>query len=318
MARPLRIEYQDAFYHIIQRGFEKRNILKKNQNKTKFLQYLSQSYQKYQSICHSYCLMDNHYHLIIQTPKANLTKVMHYVNASYAIYYNKRNKRTGPLYQGRYKSILIEADQYLDHLSRYIHLNPVRAKIVKNPQDYPWSSYQYFLRKKAPEKWLEPLFILSNFGKKAKEASSAYRDFVLEGRGREKEIQSYIKENTHHGLILGSNNFSQNIYDKYIKRKKDTEIPVTRCFQKDNGLTKERVESIVRNIVKDEAKIRKFTIYTLKRYTQKTLKEISASYKGIGYTGVSILCKRLEEKRKKDKNTGRAIAKIESMCNVKT
>ncbi len=318
MARPLRIEYEDAFYHIIQRGLEKRSIFQEGKDKARFLQYLSEGYSKYKLICHAYCLMDNHYHLIIQTPGANLTKIMHYINASYVMYYNKKNKRTGPLYQGRYKSFLVEADEYLYHLSRYIHLNPLRAKMVKKPEDYKWSSYRYFTRDKISEKWLETGFILSDFARPIKKASRAYEKFVLEGIENEKQIRSYIKENTYKGLVLGSIGFAQDIYKKYVKGRKDEEIPAIRNFAKDEDLSKKKTESIIKKFTKDDAKIRRFTIYILKKYTQMSLKEIAACYKGIGDTGISILCKRLEEERRKDKNTDRLISRIEKMCNVET
>lgn len=318
MARPLRIEYKDAFYHIIQRGLDRQNIFKGDSNKFKFLQYLAESHQKYKSICHTYCLMDNHYHLILQTPKANLTKIMHYLNASYAIYYNNKNKRTGPLYQGRYRSILVEADEYLHQLSRYIHLNPLRAKIVKKPEDYNWSSYQYFIGNKMPQKWLETNFILSDFASSIKRASRAYDKFVLEGIENRKQIQSHIKENTHKGLVLGSIGFVQDIYKKYVKGKQDQEIPAIRNFAKDEDFSKEKTEGIVKWFIKDKTKIRKFTIYMLKKYTQMSLREIAACYKGIGDTGISILCKRLEEEREKDKSIDELMNRIENVWNVET
>lgn len=318
MARPLRIEYENAFYHIIQRGLEKRSIFRGDKDKTRFLQYLSESHSKHRLICHAYCLMDNHYHLIIQTPGANLTKIMHYINASYVMYYNKKNKRTGPLYQGRYKSILVEADEYLYHLSRYIHLNPLKVRMVKKPEDYNWSSYRYFIRNEIPKKWLEIDFILSDFASAPKKAGRAYEKFVLEGIGNKKQIQNYIKENTYKGLVLGSIDFAQNIYKKYVKGRQDEEIPAIRNFAKDEDFSKEKTESIIKRFTKDEAKIRKFTIYILKKYTQKSLKEIAACYKGIGDTGISILYKRLEEKRKKDRSTDRLINRIEKMWNVET
>ena len=170
MARPLRIEYEGAFYHIVQRGLERREIYKDEKDKKRFLTYLSGAQEKYKSIIHSYVLMDNHYHIILETPGANLTKVMHYINASYAAYYNARHKRVGPLYQGRYKSIIVQEDEYLKLLTSYVHLNPVRAKIVGDPGEYEWTSYRYFTRKEPVPGYVDVELILLMFGSKRKTA----------------------------------------------------------------------------------------------------------------------------------------------------
>lgn len=318
MARPLRIEYENAFYHIIKRGLEKREIYKTDKDKEWFLKYLEKSHNKYKSICHAYCLMDNHYHMIIQTPRANLTKVMHYVNASYAMYYNKKNNRAGPLYQGRYKSILIEADEYLYHLSRYIHLNPIRAKVINKLEEYKWSSYQKYIKNKTTGKGIETNFILSNFGRRANESKSEYKKFVLAGIGKEKEIRDYIEDNMHKGFVLGSAEFFKDICKKYIDGKKDEEIPLLRELQRERELGRKEIEDKIRIVVDDEKEVRKLTIYIMQKYTQKSLKEISSKYKGIGDTGISTLCKRLEMKRSVDKKTDKLIARIEKMCKVET
>ena len=124
MARSLRIEYENAFYHIIQRGIERRNIFDLDKDKDRFFYYLERTHIAYGVIIHAYCLLNNHYHLILETPRANLSKALHCLNTSYAAYYNTEHKRVGPLYQGRFKAILVEADGYLHYLSSYIHLNP--------------------------------------------------------------------------------------------------------------------------------------------------------------------------------------------------
>lgn len=204
MARPLRIEYEDAFYHVTQRGIERRNIFSEDTDKDKFLSYLDQAHTAYRAIIHTYVLMSNHYHLILQTPKANLSKIMHFLNASYATYFNIKRKRAGPLYQGRYKAILVQQDEYLHHLSRYIHLNPVRINIVKDPKEYPWSSYKYFISNQKPPRWFDIGFILSMFNKNPIEAKRLYRQFVLDGIGKEKEI---IEENMVSSFVLGGIDF---------------------------------------------------------------------------------------------------------------
>lgn len=136
MARPLRIEFEGAVYHITARGNERKKIYLSKSDYEKFLKYLGDTKKKYNIVIHCYVLMSNHYHLIIETPEANLSRAMHYINGSYTTYFNIKRKRSGHLFQGRFKSILVDKDNYLLELSRYIHLNPVRAGIVEKPEDY--------------------------------------------------------------------------------------------------------------------------------------------------------------------------------------
>ena len=145
MARPLRIEYPGAYYHITSRGNERKAIFKNNTDRISFLSYLKSAFLRYGATIHVYCLMNNHYHLLLETPKGNLSKIMHHINGAYTTYYNVKHRRAGQLTQGRYKAILVHADTYAGELSRYIHLNPVRAGMVDMPEKYTWSSYQYYM-----------------------------------------------------------------------------------------------------------------------------------------------------------------------------
>ena len=145
MARPLRIEYKGAFYHITARGNERKRIFFSKADYEKFKDYLGKAQDKYGYLLHCYMLMTNHYHMLIETPNPNMSKLMHYLNGSYTGYINRRRKRSGHLFQGRYKAILVDADSYFLELSRYIHLNPVRANIVSNPEDCPYSSYSTYI-----------------------------------------------------------------------------------------------------------------------------------------------------------------------------
>jgi putative transposase len=162
MARPLRIEYPGAFYHVTSRGNERKDIFKSNTDREMFLSYLASAQEKYEAVVHAYCLMSNHYHLMIETPLGNLSQIMKYINSAYTNFFNIKRKRTGHLLQGRYKAILVEADAYAAELSRYIHLNPVRAGMVRSPEEYRWSSYGYYTEGCAPS-WLKTEFILAYF-----------------------------------------------------------------------------------------------------------------------------------------------------------
>jgi len=133
MGRPLRIEYHDAFYHITARGNDRQNVFRTNKDRERFLEYLESATERYKAVIHAYCLMDNHYHLLLQTPEGNLSQIMHHINGAYTNYYNTKRNRAGHLFQGRYKAILVNIDEYAKELSRYIHLNPVRAGMAEKP-----------------------------------------------------------------------------------------------------------------------------------------------------------------------------------------
>ncbi|HAU1322460.1 TPA: addiction module toxin RelE, partial [Legionella pneumophila] len=141
MVRPLRIEFAGGLYHITSRGNRKEAIYLSDEDRENFLSVLGDTCLKYQWLCHSYCLMTNHYHLLIETPLGNLSKGMRYLNGVYTQKFNKSHKRIGHVLQGRYKSILVEKDSYLLELSRYIVLNPVRVGMVEKADEWSWSSY---------------------------------------------------------------------------------------------------------------------------------------------------------------------------------
>ena len=142
MSRPVRIQFEGALYHVTSRGDRREPIYEDNDDRSAFLDILGEVSETFNWICHAYCLMTNHYHLVIETPDGNLSKGMRQLNGVYTQASNRRHKRTGHLFQGRYKAILVDADAYLLELTRYVVLNPVRAGMVDEPGNWPWSSYQ--------------------------------------------------------------------------------------------------------------------------------------------------------------------------------
>ncbi len=135
MSRPLRIEFAGAFYHVTSRGNGRKSIYRDGEDRSSFLQVLHKVNQRCHWLCHAYCLMDNHYHLIIETPEGNLSRGMRQLNGVYTMYFNRRHRSVGHIYQGRYKAILVEKESYLLEVCRYVTLNPVRAGLVKRPED---------------------------------------------------------------------------------------------------------------------------------------------------------------------------------------
>jgi putative transposase len=223
MARPLRVEFPGAFYHVINRGNAGEAIFRSNGDREKFLEYMGKAVERFGIKVHTYCLMTNHYHILIETPEANLSRAVQWLNVSYAVYFNRRRHRKGHLFQGRFKSILVDADAYLKHLSRYIHLNPLRANMVEELLSYPWSSYPAFVGKAKTPDWLERHWLLSLFGKDGKQGFKAYRSFVedVEPAMVEDPAKDVVG-----GFILGSVEFVDWVKDKYLsKRSDETEIP---------------------------------------------------------------------------------------------
>ena len=147
MARPLRIEFADAFYHITSRGDRREAIYEDDEDRKAFLNILAEVVARYNWICHAFCLMTNHYHLLIETVDGNLSQGMRQLNGVYTQASNRRHRRVGHLFQGRFKGILVDKEAYLLELSRYVVLNPVRAGMVESPEQWPWSSYRAMVKK---------------------------------------------------------------------------------------------------------------------------------------------------------------------------
>ena len=183
MARPLRLELAGGLYHVTSRGDRREDIYADDENREKWLEILGHVCSRFNWRCHAYCQMDNHYHIVIETAEANLSKGMRQLNGVYTQYYNKQHNRVGHVYQGRYKGILVERDNYLLELSRYVVLNPIRTNMIKNINEWRWSSYKAMIGEVPVRPWLETDWILGNFAKRRKTAIAKYIDFVREGIG---------------------------------------------------------------------------------------------------------------------------------------
>ena len=202
MARPLRIEYEGAYYHVFSRGNKKQPIFHADCDRHTFLKTLSRMSERFDVTIFAYVLMNNHYHLLLRTNQANLSKAMHWLGTTYTTIFNFANSQTGHLFQGRFKSIIVENEAYLLRLSYYIHRNPVRAGITRRLIDYTWSSYpMYAYNRKSPH-WLQTSLILSQFIP-SDDSHKAYRQKVQEYAEEEISVLEDIK----HGVICGSQAF---------------------------------------------------------------------------------------------------------------
>jgi putative transposase len=184
MARPLRIEYEGAIYHITSRGNERKEIYRDPLDRAQFLTVLLQVNQRYHWLCHAYCLMDNHYHLLIETPDGNLSVGMRQLNGLYTQDFNRRYHRVGHVFQGRYRAIVIEKESHLLEVCRYLVLNPLRAKLVDRPEEWRWSSHRGMAGLEAAHPCLTLDWVLAQFAPDRTQAQEMYRTFVREGIGK--------------------------------------------------------------------------------------------------------------------------------------
>ncbi len=206
MSRPLRIQFPGAVYHLTSRGNARQPIYLSAEDRQQFCQVLAQALRRYHWRCHAYCLMDNHYHLLIETVDATLAEGMRQLNGLYTQRFNHRHRRVGHVFQGRYQAILVEKDTHLLELARYVVLNPVRARMVKTPAAWPWSSYRAMVGETPMPTWLTTDWLLSQFDSRRAIAQQQYRQFVLEGL-----TASSPWEHLRGQIYLGSDAFCQGV-----------------------------------------------------------------------------------------------------------
>lgn len=274
MTRPLRIEYPDAVYHVTSRGNARSNIFDSDQDRKEFLSILNRVVDRYKWICHAYCLMDNHYHLLIETPDGNLSEGMRQLNGIYTQKYNWLHNKTGHVFQGRYKAILVEKESYLLELCRYVVLNPVRVKMVTKPDEWQWSSYRHTAGiVKLPE-YVSADWIIGLFSNNKKEGQKLYRRFVKNGIDT-----SSPWEELHGQILLGEEPFIDKYKDLLHDKAKIKEIPRTQRY-----LNRPKL-SVLFSGEDDKTERDKFIHAAHVQYGYK-LKEI-ADYLEIHYTTVS-------------------------------
>lgn len=273
MARPLRIIYPNAWYHVMNRGAAKKNIFLSDSDRLTFLELLHKIHERYHIEIHAYCLMDNHYHLLVRTPLPNLSQAIKYLNGSYAQKFNFNKILDGPLFRGRFKSVVVEETDYLIYLSRYIHLNPVRAGICKKAWDYPWSSCKAYVGKTFNKPWLFTHEILNML-----KPTSKFLNYAIFLEDTEDDIAKEML--LKHFPIFGSDEFIKN-RTKYHMSKKDShpEIP-------------------------DERKIKIFQLPTFKKVIESINKETFGNYRYRGkinprniaiYLGISLCQRTLDQ-----------------------
>ena len=276
MARPLRIEFPHAVYHVTSRGNARQRIVTTDADRQAWLSVLGQVIGRFGWLCHAYCLMDNHYHLLIETPQPNLSRGMRQLNGVYTQVFNRRHRRVGHLFQGRFTAILVEKEPHLLELCRYVVLNPVRAKAVTKAGDWFWSSYRATAGELPAPAWLTVDWVLGQFGQRQKSAQAKYRDFVREGIGGPRPWEEVRGQ-----IYLGSEEFvEQHQPDRML-----AEIPRTQSQAKRPSL---------KDILARPGAYDQHLVTAYRRYGYR-LKEIAA-HLGVHYATVSRRLTRAEGK----------------------
>ena len=282
MARPLRLEFAGALYHVTSRGDRREDIYTSNNDREAFLSILGDVCTRYNWVCHAYCLMSNHYHLLIETPDANLSKGMRQLNGVYTQWFNRANDKVGHVFQGRYKAILVEKESYLLEVARYIVLNPVRAKMVATAQEWPWSSYQITIGKSPTIPWIDTDWLLASFAKRKSTAIKRYEQFVAEGVGQPSPWIHLTKQ-----IFLGREEAVSH-WQSMIDGDVDlSEIPSSQRRAKPKSIEEYQANAKTRNEAITQA-------YSSGGYTLKEL----GDYFGLHYSTVSGIVKRADQKSK--------------------
>jgi len=307
MARPLRLEFSGALYHVISRGIEGRDVFADRRDREKFLEYLRENLKRYDVVLYIYVLMDNHYHLLVETPAGNLSSFMHALNASYVVYHNRRLKRAGPLFQGRYKAILVDKEAYLLVLSRYLHLNPVRAHLVRTPEEYEWSSYRTYLGMRR-ENWIDCEWVRERLGANWR---IAYQQFVQEKAAEQDPFQKVRAS-----FVLGSESFVQKVKARISRARRDAEIPsakkLTRpsmddVLQKTSQFFRVSEEEILTR--RRDFLPRKIALYLTRKCCSEKIEEMGKRF-GINYPAVSKAVARFEETMGRQPETVRIVSML--------
>jgi len=316
MARPWRIQYPDAVYHIISRGNRQADIFLTDQDRHDFINLLSKTGERFGVEMFAFCLMNNHYHLFLRTPLGNLSLAMHWLNTTYTTRFNRRHRINGHLFQGRYKSVLVTDEIHWHHLSIYLHLNPVRAGLVKEPADYPWSSFRDYIMRKPRFAWLRKDEILDHYGSNpALQRKNYHQDcLVLSG------IHPGFWKRFRTEMILGSRAAREELAKKHRPRGDTSTVPEFKRAQKSDDL-----DSALRKLAeflsvelselknkRGELPLREIAYWHLVSNCRWRAIEVG-KYFGVGVSAVSMGIRRLEEKMSKDRALSR---KLRALCEM--
>jgi putative transposase len=322
MARPLRIYFNGAWYHVMNRGLHRKNIFHNDAHRYAFLDLLGKTREIYGIEIHAYCLMSNHYHLIVHTPRGNISHAMQYLNSRYAQIVNVSMHRDGPLFKGRFKAILISADEYLIQLSRYIHLNPFKARIINDLSEFKWSSYLAYIGKTRYPEWLTKNEIIQRFGKKSFTVN--YNNYmhdkscvdldvfyqtsklkpILGGEGFCREIDEYVRSHSLSAEIVG--------VGRVVTPPSIEDILNFIC--KYYGIKQDEIYEI--NKASGNS-FRQIFIYVCREFGGYSLQEIADSLGNIRYKGISKALTRISKNQSQLDESRKIIVELKNLSKVK-
>lgn len=292
MSRPLRIQYPGAIYHVMNRGNARQAIFKNPGHYELFLRCLAETIEMWELKLHAFSFMPNHYHLLIETPLGNLSRAMRHLNHVYTQRFNQLMNRDGHLFRGRYKSILVEEDAYLVELMRYIHLNPVKGRLVKRPEQHPWTSHRFYLTGSGMD-CLTTSRLLNYFGRRKNLARRKLHEFVLSGVPTELEKRL---SSPRWPSVLSSENFEEWIQWNFVKDLDDEEleyIPVHRQAVAEKDLKKILCQlleidwaSLKNPRGRQQQKKRAQAICFYRRYLKRNYRELSKQF-GVALSRIS-------------------------------
>lgn len=315
MARPLRIEYPGAWYHVMNRGRRGERIFHNKHDYQAFVELLQESTELWNVRVAAYCLMTNHYHILMQTPDGNIARSMRHVNGVYTQRFNRRHLCDGQLFRGRYKSIVVSGDSYLLQLVRYIHRNPVRAGVARKPEEYPWSSHRGYLSVAKKWEWLHKEFICSLLTKERQDWVKEYRRFIA--IDKDEEI-ARVLEGEKWPSVLGPERFIEWIKGKYYALKDDQEVPqakelapeadlIIRAVCEYYGISRDEMYRSKRGQLNEP---RNVTIYLTRKLRRDSLKEIGRQFAMEKYSSVSSIIERVKRQILVDRNLKERVGRI--------
>lgn len=317
MSRPLRIEYPNAWYHVINRGQHREPIFTESKDYFSFLETVRESSEIWHLRVAAYCLMPNH-HLLVQTPQGNLSRCMRHIDGVYTQRFNRRHGSDGPLFRGRYKALLIEADTYLLQLLRYIHRNPLRAGLVKNLDSYTWSSHRGYVSNQAKWKWLHKETVLALLSENSMERSGAYRKYVA--CEDEKGLIGIFSQEKW-PAIIGSERFISMLKQNFFPQKVVAEVPqskelspkVDRIIGVVAGFYRVNPEELARSHRGCINEARNVSIYLVRKLRGDTLAQIGSDFGIDKYSSVSSVINRMKAQVAKDRVLREKVEELVSM-----
>lgn len=318
MSRPLRIEYPGAHYHVMNRGLSRHDIFFTDSDRQQFLRLLGETCEIWKTEVYGYALMDNHYHILLATMEVGLSRAMRHLGGVYTQRFNQAHGRDGPLFRGRYKGILVDAEEYFLSVARYIHQNPLPAGMVNDIDDYRWSSHASYLNPKRGPEWLDTEVLLSRFGR-GRSGLKEYQRFMHSGL--EREVEEYYSQESG-GPILGSKEFVQWVQEKVGGRGQvEEEKPESRRVF---GVTMEEiivstaevygvtVEQIVRSRRGEENEARAVAVYLGRQIGGHKLRDIGRAVGLEKYSSVSTAYLKMKSRIQQDPKLARRTRRVQT------